>query len=94
MFDCTALECCIKLIFLVEDSSLAAEGEAFFASDFGDGAAGGEIAVEDLEVASVFDGIRDGTDDGLVLGKRRERCNIFGEGFAGHSGDVAVLERY
>ncbi len=94
MFDYTTLKYYIKLIFLIKDLSLTIEGKAFFASNFSDGAAGGEITIEDLEVASVFNKIRDRADNSLVLGKRQERYNIFGKGFAGYSRDITVLERY
>jgi hypothetical protein len=44
----------------IEDAGDALETQAFLAGDFGHGAARGEVAVEDDEVAVLFDGIESG----------------------------------
>jgi len=80
----------VELGFLVEDAGLAGEFCAFLAGDLGDGAAGGEVAFEDLQVAGGFDGVGERADDDLVLGQGGEGGDVFRQGFAGYGGYVAV----
>lgn len=80
----------VELGFFVEDARLASEDGAFFAGDLGDGAAGGEVAFEDLQVARGFDRVGERADDDLVLGQGGEGGDVFGQRLAGYGGDVAV----
>ena len=78
--------------FGVEGFSSAAEVEAFFAADFGDGAGFGEIAVKDDEVSVFFDGVMKAADDflaGRVVGGVGE---VLGECLSGDGEAVAVQQ--
>ena len=78
--------------FGVEGFGSAAEMEAFFAADFGDGAGFGEIAVEDDEVSVFFDGVAEAADDflaGRVVGSVGE---VLGECASGDGEAVAVQQ--
>ena len=55
------------VLLALEDDGLAAEAVAFLAADLGDGAAGGEVAVEDDEVAVLLDRIVERADDLLAF---------------------------
>ncbi len=79
-------------LFVFEDDGFAREGEAFFATDFGDGSTGGEISVENHDVAIAFDGVIEGADDFLALGIGFYAFEIFGDGFAGDGHAMAVKE--
>jgi len=78
--------------FLVEDAGRAGECEAFFSGDFGDGAAGGEVPAEDLQVAGGFDGVGQGAEDFLGWVEGGPGGDVLGEGVPGHGGDGAVDE--
>ena len=93
MFDFSGCERAVELGLFVEDASAAGEAGAFFAGDFGNSPAGGEVSTEDLEVAGGFDGVGEGADDDLVLPKGGEGGDVFGKGTAGDGGDGAVEER-
>ena len=78
--------------FGVKGFGSAAELEAFFAADFGDGAGFGEVAVEDDEVAVFFDGVLKAADDvlaGRIVGSVGE---VLGECASGDGEAVAVQQ--
>ena len=79
-------------LFVFEDDGFARKGEAFFATDFGDRSTGGEVSVEDHEVAVAFDGVIEGANDFLALGIGFYAFEIFGDGFASDRHALAVEE--
>ncbi len=80
------------VFFTVVNTGGAGEGFAFFAGDLGDGAGGGEVAVEDAEVAGFLDGVIEGTDNVLSGGEVGEGFEVLGDGFSGNSDAFAVEE--
>mmetsp|Transcript_46316 Transcript_46316/g.144899 ORF Transcript_46316/g.144899 Transcript_46316/m.144899 type:complete len:355 (+) Transcript_46316:1223-2287(+) len=78
------------VVLRVVDLGGAGEAQALLARDLGDGALGGEVAVEDLDVAGVLDGVAERADDLLALGEAREIGEVLGHGLArdGHAGAV------
>ena len=58
MGDEVAIEGVIKCVLLVEAAGLAREGGALLSRDLGNGAAGGQVATQDLDVAGGLDGVR------------------------------------
>lgn len=81
-----------KVFFTVEHTGLTLKGETLLAGDFTDGAAGGERATEDLDVAGFLDGVGEGTDDFLVGGEGLGLFEVLGHGLAGDGLDGAVDE--
>ncbi|KAK1526013.1 uncharacterized protein CCOS01_08431 [Colletotrichum costaricense] len=69
LLDLAALQGGDEAVLLVEDARLAREDEALLAGDLAHGAAGRELAAQDLDVARRLDGVAEGADDGLVLGE-------------------------
>lgn len=97
LFDLFALESGDEVVLMVEDARLADEPGAFLAGDLADGAAWGQGAAEDLDVASFLDRVGQGPDDLLVGGEVGEVLEVLGEGLTcdGHAGavDDAFLEQ-
>ena len=79
-------------LFAVEDAGRPAEPRAFLAGDLGDGRIGGEVAVEDRDVARLFDRVLDRLDDLLPRGEPLARGQVLGERLAGHGHAIAVHE--
>ena len=79
----------------VEDAGGAGEGEAFLAGDFSDRAFGGEVSIEDHEVAVGFDGVVHRADDGLAFGVADfHLAEIFLHGAAGDGHEVAMEQAF
>mmetsp|Transcript_13416 Transcript_13416/g.57198 ORF Transcript_13416/g.57198 Transcript_13416/m.57198 type:complete len:458 (-) Transcript_13416:380-1753(-) len=59
------------------------EVQTFLAGDFGDGALGGDVAEQALQVASLLDGLVEGEDDLLAFAQVGTRREVLGHGLAG-----------
>lgn len=97
LFDLVALESGDEIVLVVEDAGLADEAGAFLAGDLADGAAGGQGAAEDLNVAGLLDGVGQRPDDLLVGWEVGNLLEVLGKGLTrdGHAGavDDALLEQ-
>ena len=86
-----ALEDALKSLLLVlEHDGFAAEGEAFFAGDLAESAAGAEVAAEDDQVAVFLDGVVEAPNDVLPGRIARRVAEVFGHCLAGDGHHVAV----
>ncbi|TKW50631.1 hypothetical protein CTA1_5680 [Colletotrichum tanaceti] len=88
LLDLVALERRDEGVLLVKDARLADEAQALLAGDLADGAAGRELAAQDLDVARGLDGVAEGADDLLVGRERRHVLDVLlhrlsGDGDAG-----------
>ena len=72
----------------------AAEAKALFAGDLRHRAGLGEVAVEDLQVARLFDWIFHGHDDLLALAQVGDVGQVFGECLTGDGHAIAVQEAF
>ena len=88
--DFAVIECLVELVLLIEDARDAGESRSLLAGNLCDGAAWGEVAAEDLQMACGFYGVGKGADDDLVLGQGGEGGDVLGEGLSCYGGDAAV----
>jgi hypothetical protein len=85
-----------QAILSVKDPGLAGELGTLLSGDLGDTAARGDLAVQDLDVTGLLDGVAEGTDDLLALGHVANILEVLGHGLTsdGHttSVDGALLQ--
>ncbi|CRK45441.1 hypothetical protein BN1723_006607 [Verticillium longisporum] len=91
LFNVAGLERGDEVVLVVVDARLAREDEALLARDLADGAAGRELAAQDLNVARRLDGLAQRADDLLVGGKVGEGVDVLGHGLA-RDGDALAVE--
>jgi hypothetical protein len=79
-----------QTIFTVKDSGLAGELGTLLSGNLGDTATGGDLAVKDLNVTSLLDGVAEGTDDLLALGHVTNLLEVLGHSLTsnGHTSTV------
>lgn len=92
LLDLAALKGLTEGVLAVEGACSTLEAEALLAGDLTDGAAGGQRAAEDLDVAGGLDGVGEGADDLLAGGEAVNLFEVLGEGQAGDGLDGAVDE--
>jgi hypothetical protein len=79
-----------QTILTVKDSGLAGELRTLLSGDLGDTATRGDLAVKDLNVASLLDGVAEGTDNLLALGHVADILEVLSHGLASNGHTTAV----
>src|SRR5439155_1559723 len=79
-----------RLLLGLEHDGFAGEAPSYFAGDFRDSTSGGKVAVENDDVAVLFDGLVERLNDGLTGRIRLHVSERLGHGLAGDGERVAV----
>lgn len=86
----TTLDGLNETILTVEDSGLAGELSTFLTSDLGNTATRGNLAVKDLDVTGLLDGVAEGTDNLLTLWHVADVLKVLCHGLTGDGHAAAV----